>query len=406
MKRFFIALSCGVFLALSSCGHVPCVEVSSDRLDTTEFRDEIENISETEIVAGNKIKWIPSGDAYFSNLLGDLYAAKKSINLETFIIREGTVATYIVNALAAKAREGVEVNVIFDSVGSRFLDKPSIEKLRFAGVDVKWYRPWWKNLFAANNRDHRKIIVIDGMLAYTGGAGIADVWAGKADKPYSWYDSCFKVTGPVVAQLQNGFLDNWSELSKKTLTGEGYFPSLKATGTASMQSILCDSAKHSGKIEDAYLLAINSAKEEIVFSMAYVCPPTSIKNALECALERNVKVTILTANEYTDSDITRRCGHNLWRKLIKKGIKVYEYQPTMLHSKVMVVDEVFTVIGAANLDYRSLRINDENNLHVFDSNFASQQLQIFARDLKHSKELTLRSLQPYSLKAFFSQSQL
>lgn len=407
LKHLFI-LTILSLLSLS-CQHYAFLEEQAPSSDvrSSTFRAQLEEVGKANFKENNAIHSFPHGDAYFTQLLQDIRTAKKSIYLETFIIREGPLATYLIDTLVKKSQEGLEVKLTFDAIGSQNLGKDLIKKLKAANIPVQWHNLWWKNPLVTNQRDHRKIIVIDQKIAYTGGAGIFDIWAGTSDHPQSWKDTYFKVKGPVVNDLYLAFLDNWKKASASELQLlTARLPKQPNIGNLAVQSIISDNGKYSGTVEDAYLLAIKSAKKEITCSMAYVCPPRRIVKAIEAALKRGVKVTVLTASIHTDTAITRSCAHNLWYKLLKKGVDVYEYQPTMLHSKIMVVDRHLTMIGASNLDYRSLRINEENNLHVLDSAFAESTLKDIANDLKKSKQLTVKTLDPFHLGAYIFRSQL
>ncbi len=392
-----------------SCQSYPFLKekAKSSSIHSSTFRSQLEEVGKSKFTENNDIQSFPHGDAYFTQLLQDIKAAKKSVYLETFIIREGPLVTYLIDTLINKSKQGLEIKLTFDAIGSQHLGKENIEKLKEANIPVHWHNLWWKNPLVVNRRDHRKIIVIDQKIAYTGGAGIFDIWAGKSNHPQSWKDSYYKVKGPVVNDLYLAFLDNWKKTKVKdtSLVASQLSPQPNS-GDLSVQSIISDNGKYSGTVEDAYLLAIKSAKKEITCSMAYVCLPKRITKAIEAALERGVRITILTASIHTDTAITRSCAHNLWRKLLKKGVNVYEYQPTMLHSKIVVVDRYLTMIGASNLDYRSLRINEENNLHILNSKFAESTLKDIAVDLKKSKKLTLDTLDPYHFGAYIFKSQL
>lgn len=407
IKHFFI---CALLSLLCvSCQSYPFLKAKapSSSVHSATFRAQLEEVGKFNFTENNDIQSFPHGDSYFTQLLEDVRSAKKSVYIETFIIREGPLTTYLIDTLIKKSKEGVEVKLTFDGIGSQHLGKENINKLKEANIPVQWHNLWWKNPLVVNRRDHRKIIVIDQKIAYTGGAGIFDIWAGKANHPQSWKDSYYKVKGPVVNDLYLAFLDNW----KKTKVKDAKLVSSQLTpqpnsGKLSVQSIISDNGKYSKTVEDAYLLAIKSAKKEITCSMAYVCLPKRIIKAIEAALDRGVKITILTASIHTDTAVTRSCAHNLWYKLLKKGVDVYEYQPTMLHSKIVVVDRYLTMVGASNLDYRSFRINEENNLHILNSEFAEATLKDIAVDLKKSKKLTLDTLDPFNLRAYIFKSQL
>lgn len=395
-----------VTVCLSSCSQLEPIGEVTESVDSAAFRQRMEVIGGSPVVAGCSCQFLKNGDVFFPSMLTDIRAAKHSITLETFIIREGTIANTFVSALAKKAEEGLEVCVLLDGIGSRFLDEPAVERLKSSGVKLEWYRPLYRNPLIANNRTHRKLLILDGKIGHVGGAGFANAWKGNGMKPWYWRDNQYRFEGPVVAEMQKVFCENWQELTGDRLKGRKYFPKLSVSGVMPIQHVASSPHGNSKSIGRCYLLAIEAARTEVCLSMAYVCPPPALRDALERALRRGVKVRIVTSSDKTDSKITRRCSHHLWKKLIPHGLEVYEYQPSMMHAKLMVVDRYLVIGGAANFDYRSCFINDENNFHVFDQDFAEQQVKVFNADMKHSKKITMDHVEKFSLPAWLIGFQL
>jgi cardiolipin synthase len=261
-------------------------------------------------------------------------------------------------------------------------------RLSEAGVEVvKYHRAFFFDPRRYNNRTHRKLLIVDGKIAFLGGAGIADQWTGNADTPQHWRDNHYKVTGPVVAQLQAVFVVNWLKTRGNALHGDDYFPPLEDSGPYLAQAIR--SSAHNTNLDLMYLLAIASAQRTLRIENAYFLPDDLIRNELVAAAKRGVKIEIIVPGKHIDQKLVRAASKRHWPELIKAGIKIYEYQPTMVHVKLMVVDDTFVSVGSGNFDNRSIRLNDEANLDVLDRDFAAQQTRLFEIDKKQSQEMTL-----------------
>ena len=395
-----------VSVVISSCAQLKEVERNPPPVHTIAFKRQMELVGKTKTRDGNSCQFLKNGSAFFPSMLADIRSAKESVTFETFIIREGRIANYFVNALSERSRQGVKVHMILDAIGSRFLDQNAIEKLESSGVELYWYKSVYRNPLVANNRDHRKSLIIDGKIAHVGGAGVATAWDGNGNSFWNWRDNQYRVTGPAVADLQRVFCLNWKELTGTDLSGSRYFPQLRSSGDKTIQVLASGNESNDHAIGRAYLLAVNAARKDITIGNAYVCPPERFLLAIERALKRGVRVRVLGPGKIMDSKMLQRCAHNVWKRLIPKGLEVYEYSPAMYHTKLMIVDHHLVIAGASNLDYRSFFINDENNIHIFDTQFAKKQMRSFEDDLKKSKLLTLDSLSSYSWRAWMVQSQL
>jgi len=264
-----------------------------------------------------------------------------------------------------------------------------LEQLRKAGVEVRMYRPLkWYNLGRLNNRTHRKLLVVDGTVGFTGGVGIADQWEGHAQDPDHWRDVHFQIEGPVVAEIQAAFNDNWIKITGEVLNGGDYFPPLTPAGHMDAQMFIASPAGGSESMHLMYLLSIAAATRTIHLSMAYFAPDDLAVEALRDALRRGVKVQILLPGPHMDSETVRKASRARWGELLKLGAEIYEYQPTMFHCKVLVVDGLWTSVGSTNFDNRSFRLNDEANLNVHDAEVAAQQIDIFYEDIAKSRRVT------------------
>jgi cardiolipin synthase len=270
------------------------------------------------------------------------------------------------------------------------MDPAIIESMEAAGVEVFKYHPLrWYNLGRLNNRTHRKLLVVDGKVGFTGGVGIADNWLGNAEDPDHWRDSHFQVEGPVVAQLQAAFMDNWMEARSLVLHSGDYFPALDPVGPHAAQLFKSSATEASESVRLMYLLSIAAATRSVRIASAYFVPDTLSVDTLVAAQRRGVKVEIIVPGRYTDARVVRRASRSRWGAMLEAGIAIYEYQPTMYHTKVMIVDEVWTTVGSTNFDNRSFRLNDEANLNILDGDFARGQAGIFEQDRERSTRITL-----------------
>jgi cardiolipin synthase A/B len=286
------------------------------------------------------------------------------------------------------------VHVLVDSVGSGKMDQGYVSMMEQAGVSYRKFRPLrWYDLGGVNRRTHRKLLVVDGRIGYTGGVGIADLWTGHAQDPSHWRDSHFRVQGPVVAEMQAAFMDNWIEATGEVLHGDDYFPPLAPAGPMTAQLFYSSPTGGSQSMELMYLLAITAAERSIYLSSAYFVPDDLTKDALTKALKRGVTVQIITPGKYMDSKIVRGASRSRWGELLSAGAKMYEYAPTMYHCKVFIVDDLLVSVGSTNWDPRSFGLNDEANLNIYDAHFARQQVEVFRQDLAKSRQVTFAQWQ-------------
>lgn len=341
------------------------------------------------LVAGNHVQELINGDEIFPPMLAAIRAAQKTITFETFIYWSGDIGREFAEALAERAQAGVKVHVLVDWVGSLKMDDELLDLMEDAGVELQKYHPLhWYHLARMNNRTHRKLLVVDGTVGFTGGVGIADEWLGDAQDADHWRDSHFRIEGPAVAHMQAAFLDNWMKTSGEVLHGEAYFPPLQPVGEHYAQMFKSSSDEGSESARLMYLLSIASARKTIYIANAYFVPDDLSVETLVRALERGVKIKIILPGTRIDSEPVRRASRARWGDLLEAGAEIYEYQPTMFHCKVMIVDDVWVSVGSTNFDSRSFRLNDEANLNIYDREFAQRQIDIFEKDLKKSRQIT------------------
>ena len=382
-----------LMLLMSGCalkvGKQPREEVASlYSAQSPEFRQSAGSLLGPNFVGGNNITTLINGDQIFPAMLSGIHSAKRSIDFETYIFWDGEIGRQFTAALAERARAGVHTNLILDAQGTHKLGFENLAQLHEAGVQVvEYHTAFWLDPRRYNNRTHRKLLIIDGKVAFIGGAGIADLWTGNAESPEHWRDNHYRVTGPVVAQLQASFMSNWMKTRGSVLHGDDYFPPLENHGSVLAQAIR--SGAHYENLDMMYLLAIASAKKSLRIENAYFLPDDLTRKELVEAAQRGVKVEILVPGKHIDQKLVRAASKRHWPELIKAGIKIYEYDPTMVHVKMLIVDDVFVSVGSGNFDNRSIRLNDEANLDVLDGHFAAEQTRLFEMDKKHAHEARL-----------------
>ena len=354
-----------------------------------QFKRSMGNLVEPGIVEGNQITTLLNGEQIFPAMLKAVREAKKSISLETYIYWTGDIGRKFADALSERARAGVKVHVLIDWVGSRKINEALLDRMRDAGVEVERYNPLvWYALTRINHRDHRKLLIVDGKVGFTGGAGIADIWQGNADQPDHWRDTMWRVEGPAVAQMQAIFIDNWSKTTASVLDGDDYFPELPKAGEFSAQMFKSSPREGTEDVRVMNLISIAAARNSIRLSASYYVPDDLTTQEFLEARARGVEVEIIVPGAKTDSAVVKHASRGKWGPLLKAGVKIYEYQPTMYHCKVMVVDDAFVSLGSANFGNRSFRLNDEANLNVFDPAFAERQTAVFEEDLRHARPVS------------------
>lgn len=341
------------------------------------------------ILEGNRVETLLNGDQIFPSMLAAIRAARRTITFETFIYWSGEVGKEFAAALSERAQSGVRVHVLLDWVGAAKIEEEQLAEMERAGVEVEKYRPLhWYNLSRMNHRTHRKLLVVDGAIGFTGGVGIADIWQGQAEDPEHWRDTHYRLEGPAVAQMQAAFLDNWLELRPEVLHGDDYFPPLQPAGDCFAQMFKSSFGEGTESTRLMYLLSIASAERSILLSNSYFVPDQDAIEAFVAAKGRGVRVEIIVPGEHIDSGITRRASRALWGKLLEAGVEIYEYEPTMFHVKVLVVDGLWSSVGSTNFDNRSFSLNDEANLNVLDAEFAAEQERIFEEDKRLARRVT------------------
>ncbi len=350
-----------------------------------------------DLTRGNQYDVLTNGDQIFPAMLDAIRAAKRRISLETYIYDTGTVAGEFTTALVDAARRGVNVDIVVDSVGAGAMDDAAQQRLKDAGCQLQRFNPaMWYTLENVNYRTHRKILVVDGEVGFTGGAGFADHWLGNAQDKDHWRDTQIRIRGPIVRLLEGGFYENFIE------TGGVVTPILDhpepPAGTGG-ESLLVRSSPTGGSsdLKRLYLLAIASARHTLEITSPYFVTDESTGWALDDAVSRGVTIRILVEGNETDAMPVKYASRNAYDDLLARGIEIYEYQPTMMHTKTLVVDGVFSMFGSANFDNRSLELNDELNVAAWSPDLAARLLRDFEQDLRSAQRLELRTWRGRSL---------
>jgi cardiolipin synthase len=369
------------------------IEQRLERLYDTgdpQFRRSMGVLLGPPILDGNQVQALLNGDRIFPEMLAEIRRARRTITFETYIYWSDSIGREFAQALAQRARAGVKVHVLLDWVGSSKMDEEALAQMQQAGVEVeRFHKPEWWRPWRLNNRTHRKVLVVDGQVGFTGGVGIADQWRGDAQDAGHWRDTHFRAEGPVVAQMQAVFNDNWLKATGRVLDGDAYFPQLSPRGAQPAQMFSSSPTGGSESMHLMYLMVITAARHSIELSSSYFVPDELAVGALVAAARRGVRVRILVPGTTIDSETVRKASRALWGPLLAAGIEIWEYQPTMFHCKVLVADGLLVSVGSTNFDNRSFRLNDEANLNVLEAGFARQQTAIFEADLQRARRITL-----------------
>jgi cardiolipin synthase len=362
------------------------IDVASDA-----FLRAAEALTSSPSTVGNEADLHINGDEIFPAFLELIRGAQRSVNLVTYIYWSGEIGETLADALAAKAQEGIAVNVLIDAVGSLKMSRELIDKMEDAGASVVRFRPPKPYAIRRlNNRTHRKLLIADGRVGMIGGVGIADRWTGDAQGPDHWRDTHVTVRGPVVRGLQGAFAENWLEATGDVLVGPGYLPELEPlSGGCTMQLVRSSAGVGDTNVEALYFLAISCARERLDLSAAYFVPRPAFVEALVDAATRGVEVRVLVPGPHMDKPPVRDAGRGTYAELVEAGVRIWEYQRTMLHAKVLSIDGAWATIGSVNFDNRSFQLQDEATLCIREAALVAQLDEQFERDLRDAEEIDL-----------------
>ncbi|MGH7855040.1 MAG: cardiolipin synthase [Candidatus Binatia bacterium] len=383
-----------ILLLFVGCAKVRAIdEVPELELGEPSFFPTLEGLTDSPIVGGNKIEFLHNGDALFPAMLREIKNAKSTITFAQYLFKGGALANELAQSFADRCQAGVKVYLLLDSHGSEIPDELT-QQIRNAGCQLEFFRrirapqvilPW--KLLQYNYRNHRRILVTDGRVGYTGGYGISDAWLGDGRTQDHWRDTNLRVEGPAVKYLQAAFAESWYEATGDLLGGDGFFPRLEPRGNTSTQVVKSSPVGGSFQNYLLYLLSITSAKKSILITNPYFIPDERMIDSLLVAARRGVRVVVLVPGKI-DHKITYRASRRYYGEMLLGGVDIFEYMPALLHSKTMVVDGIWATVGSTNFDNRSFALNEELNLTLYDRSLARQLEEIFAEDLKHSRKIT------------------
>lgn len=359
-------------------------------VDAPEFITTVAGSSGVPFLTGNTIELLNNGDAFYPRMLEAIQEAQATITIEAYIYWAGEIGLQFARALAERARAGVRVTILLDAVGSANIGTEILRELESGGCRVAWYNPiTWRTITRYNNRTHRKSLIVDGEIAFTGGAGIADHWRGDARGPGEWRDTQIRIEGPAVTPLQSGFAHNWKKTTCELIGGEAYYPDLEARGPLSLQTMLSSPETGGSNVSTMYYLSIVCARRFIYITNPYFLPdPVAIATLID-AKRRGVDVRVMVAGIRNDNWLARQNSIRLYGRLLRAGIEIFEYNRTMLHQKTMVVDGRWSTVGTANFDNRSFAHNEESNVCVMDAGTATQLERTFLADAEACDRVTL-----------------
>lgn len=349
------------------------------------------------VLEGNRIVPLHNGEEIFPAMLEAIRQARETVSFLTFVYWQGDVAREFAAELAAASRRGVEVRVLLDAYGARKMDEALVERMREAGCRVAWFHPLhWYALRRYNERTHRRALVVDGRVGFTGGVGIAEEWTGDAGGPAHWRDDHFRIEGPAVRYVQGAFAENWREATGEVLAGERLFPEIEPVGDAVVVPILETPGGSVSKTGLLYWTLLQVAREQVRIWTPYFVPDPDLLDAMVATARRGVAVELLVPGDHNDSDLVRHASQTFYPELIEAGVAVYEYRPTMIHVKAVTVDGSWTVLGTANFDNRSFELNYEIAFAVRDPALNAAMNRSFERDRSRARRITERDVESWS----------
>ena len=338
---------------------------------------------------GNRVSIFTNGPVFYPAMIEAIRSATRSVNLECYIFQPGTIADQFIEALSERARLGVNVTVVVDAIGSFNLWGRPLRRLRDAGCRVESYqRLEWHRLHRLNNRTHRELMIIDGRTAFIGGAGIADWWAFPHKGKTPWRDTMARIEGPIVAALQGVAAENWLECCGEIMTGPDYFPNLERAGETTAFVIKSSPSDRATASRVAFQLLMEGADHHVRIATPYFLPDRALRTAFVNLAKRGVAVDVIVPGRHTDQRWVRLASRRMWGQLLRAGIRIHEYRPGMTHNKMLIVDELWAVLGTTNIDNRSFEHNDEVNVALRDPEVAARLLADFRQDLLDSDEIT------------------
>jgi cardiolipin synthase len=362
-----------------------------------QLRRELEGLLGTPATEGNQVSVYRNGDEIFPAMLGAISGAERTVDLMTYVYWSGDIAREFADALSDRARAGVRVRLLIDAVGGFKMEKGLVERMERAGVNVQWFRkPWLKSPFKQNHRCHRKVLVVDESIAFTGGVGIAEEWTGDARNEHEWRDTHVKVEGPAVDGISAGFSQNWAETGEPMFDDVDEFPEHKQVGESAIQVVRGSASIGWDDMQTLFHVVIASANERLRLTTAYFAPSRDFLDQLIGKAQDGVRVQILLPGPGADKRVCQLTSESVYAELTEGGVEVWNFQPSMLHAKIMTVDESLTVIGSSNFNRRSMNHDEEIAIAIFDADVTSILDSHFESDLERSRPIDLERWQDRS----------
>jgi cardiolipin synthase len=348
-------------------------------------------------IDGNVLEVLQNGDEIFPSMLDSIARARSSVHFVTYVYGRGAVPTEFGGAFSEAARRGVTVRIVLDRNGAKLTDPAVVAAMRAAGCDVQWFRPArWYSWEEYNRRTHRRLLVVDGEIGFTGGVGIADQWRGAGEDPQHWRDTHVRITGPAVAALQRAFVDSWNDTTGELVLGSDLFPSLPSCGATTLCIVQSSPANATSTAQRSIAALIACARQSLSITNPYVVPTPAFIDALCRAAARGVDVRILMPGPYHNKPVVRRASRRTWGPLLDGGVRLFVHQRTMVHAKVIVVDDQILSVGSINFDPRSFALNAECAAIAFDADLARAGTRAFERDLLSAREVVTADLERLS----------
>jgi cardiolipin synthase A/B len=401
VRRFAIAAALLGLSVAAGCTRVqPHLVLPSLLLGEPSFFPTLEAYAGAPIVGGNRVDLLFNGEQIFPSLVADIRSAQRTITYAQYYYEDGPVARDVAEALAERCRAGVGVNVLLDAFGSLSIPGEYVQLMQASNCHVAWFRPLQQYVFRRyHKRNHRRILVVDGRVGHTGGAGVSRKWMGNGRTPDHWRDTDVRVEGPVVEYLQAAFVENWLEATGMVLGGEAYFPRpLEPRGQVFAQVARSSPAGGSAAMYTTFILALSSARTSVLVTNPYFVLDDIMRDAVLRTVNRGVRVAVLVPG-VIDHNLVRQASRAQFGGLLRAGVEIYEYTPALLHAKTMVIDGVWATVGSTNLDNLSFAFNDELNLIVYDRGIARQLEQAFEEDRQASRRVTYETWKDRGVRA-------
>jgi len=395
------AAAVAIALAAASCDRIPPAEKLPDvAAGEAAFTATMEAHTGSPVVGGNRIDVLLNGDQIFPAKLAAIRSARSTIAYAEYFYADGAPAREIAEALAERCRAGVVANILLDGFGTLSMPREHVELLKAANCHVATFRPLGRLVSVGrhNKRNHRRVLVVDGRVAITGGSGVSDKWTGNGRVEGHWRDTDLRIEGPALNSVQSAFLENWREATGELLGGERYlWEGRRGPGDARAQVIKSSPGGGSFEMYTMYLLAIAGARRSIYLTNPYFLPDDRMEEALLAAAARGVRVVALTPGKI-DHNLVRAASRRGFGRLLQAGIEIFEYQASLLHAKTMVVDGVWATVGSTNFDHRSFALNDELNVALYDRSVVERLATAFEADLAHARPVTFEAWQRRGLR--------